>query len=245
MWKWFHQLASPPHFYRVAGKIIPWTAWLTLLLLLVGLYGALISAPVDYQQGNDFRIIYVHVPSAWMSLSLYTIMAVAAGIGVIWRMKLAHVAANAIAPIGAMFTFLALVTGSLWGKRMWGTWWVWDARLTSTLVLFFLYIGVIALRGAMEKRESAGRATAVLALVGVVNLPIIKYSVDWWNTLHQPSTFTLTQPPPMPASMWIPLLIMVIAYYLFFGAVLMMRMRAEIIERENRTEWVRNLVAAR
>ena len=244
-WKtWWHRLGSPRWFYGISG---PWAAGLIVVGLagiVIGFAWGLAIAPPDYLQGDSFRIMYLHVPAAMLAESCYVLMGVAGAILLIWRMKLADVAIKAAAPIGTLFCALALVTGAIWGRPTWGTWWVWDARLTSTLVLFFLYIGVIALRSAMENRESAGRATAVLSLVGVINLPIIKYSVDWWNTLHQPSTFTITHAPPMPATMWLPLLIMVIGYYLFFFAVLMMRMRAEIIERENRTEWVRNLVTA-
>jgi heme exporter protein C len=241
---WLHRLGAPKSFYRISGHLLPWFSVLACLLLVVGTVWGLLFAPPDYQQGDSFRIIYIHVPSSILAESCYMLMAAAGGIYLVWRIKLADIALMCAAPIGASVTFMALATGSIWGRPTWGTWWVWDARLTSTLVLFFLYIGVIALRSAMENRESAGRATAVLSLVGVINLPIIKYSVDWWNTLHQPSTFTITHAPPMPASMWLPLLIMVIGYYLFFFAVLMMRMRAEIIERENRTEWVRSLVTA-
>lgn len=239
MWKWFHQLASPPHYYRMAGAIIPWTGWPALLLIIVGLVGGLYLAPPDYQQGDAFRIIYVHVPSAWLSMFGYVVMATAAGIGLIWRMKLAHVAANAVAPLGASFTALALATGSIWGRPMWGTWWEWDARLTSELILLFLYFGYMALNRAFEDRKQGDRASAVLALVGVVNVPIIHYSVEWWNTLHQPATFRLTEKPAMPPEMWLPLLVMVIGFYCFLGAVLLMRMRLEILKREARTSWVR------
>ena len=241
---WLHRMASPRSFYRISGYLIPWFVILSGLMLIIGTVWGLAFAPPDYQQGQVFRIIYIHVPAAILAESAYALMAVAGAIYLVWRIKLADVVLACAAPIGASITLMALVTGSIWGRPTWGTWWIWDARLTSTLVLFFLYVGIIALRSAMENRESAGRATAVLALVGSINLPIIKYSVDWWNTLHQPSTFTLTHPPPMPASMWMPLLVMVIGYYVFFGAVLMMRMRAEIIERENRTEWVKSLVSA-
>ncbi len=212
------------------------------MLLVAGVVWGLAFAPPDYQQGNSFRIIFIHVPASILAQSAYVLMAVAGGIYLVWRIKLADIALQCAAPIGASITFLALVTGSIWGKPTWGTWWVWDARLTSMLVLLFLFLGVIALRSAMDNRESAGRATAVLALVGVVNLPLIKFSVDWWNTLHQPSTFKLTEKPAMPIEMWMPLLIMVIAYYLFFFSVWMMRMRTEILQREHRTGWVRSLV---
>lgn len=241
---WLHRMASPRSFYRISGRLIPWFVVVSCLLLIVGSVWGLVFAPPDRLQGQVFRIIYIHVPSALLAESCYALMALAGGIYLVWRIKLADVVVACSAPIGASITLMALATGSIWGRPTWGTYWVWDARLTSTLVLFFLYVGVIALRSAMESRESAGRATAVLALVGVINLPIIKYSVVWWNTLHQRSTFTLTHAPDMPASMWMPLLVMMIAYYVFFGAVLMMRMRAEIIERENRADWVKSLVTA-
>lgn len=242
---WFHRLSSPKWFYDISGKLLPWFGVATLLLLASGAVWGLAFAPPDYQQGNSFRIIFIHVPASILAQSSYVIMAVAGGIYLVWRIKLADIALQCAAPIGASITFLALVTGSIWGKPTWGTWWVWDARLTSTLVLLFLFLGVIALRSAMDNRESAGRATAVLALVGVVNLPIIKYSVDWWFTLHQPSTFKVTEKPAMPIEMWLPLLVMVIGYYGFFFTVWMMRIRAEILQRENRTGWVRELVLAR
>ncbi|MEX2489270.1 MAG: heme ABC transporter permease [Pseudomonadales bacterium] len=241
-WKWFHKLGSPRWFYDISGKLLPWFGAAAGLLLMTGAVWGLAFAPPDYQQGDSFRIIFIHVPAAILGQSIYVIMAFAGAVYLIWRVKLADVALQCAAPIGASITFLALVTGAIWGKPTWGTWWQWDARLTSTLVLFFLYLGIIALRAAMDNRESAGRATAVLALVGVVNIPIIKYSVDWWFTLHQPSTFKLTEKPAMPMEMWLPLLVMVIGYYAFFFTVWMMRMRAEILQRENRSGWVRDLV---
>ncbi len=244
MWNWFHKLASPRSFFRISGFLLPIFSAAAMLLLVAGSIWGLAYAPMDYQQGNSVRIMYIHVPAAILAQSSYMMMAAAGAVFLIWRIKLADIALQCAAPIGASLTFLALVTGSIWGRPTWGTWWEWDARMTSTLVLFFLFLGVIALRSAMESRESAGRATAVLSLVGVVNLPIIKYSVEWWNTLHQPSSFSLTEKPAMPAEMWMPLLVMVIAYYLCFFAVWMMRIRAEILLRENRTDWVKSLVNA-
>jgi len=241
-WTWFHKLGSPRWLYDISEKLLPWFAAVTALLLVIGAVWGLAFAPPDYQQGNSFRIIFIHVPAAVLGQSIYMMMAAAGAVYLIWRIKLADMALQCAAPIGASITFLALVTGAIWGKPTWGTWWVWDARLTSTLVLLFLFLGVIALRAAMDSRESAGRATAVLALVGVINLPIIKYSVDWWFTLHQPATFKLTEKPAMPMEMWLPLLIMVIGYYGFFFTVWMMRIRAEILQRESRAVWVRNLV---
>lgn len=241
MWTWFHQLASPPHFYRMAGRIMPWTGVSALLLILLGLWGGLFVAPADYQQGEAFRIIYVHVPSAWLSMFGYVALAVAAGIGLIWRMKLAHVAANAIAPIGASFTFLALATGSIWGKPMWGTWWVWDARLTSELILLFLYFGYMALNRAFDDRKQGDRASAVLALVGVINVPIIHYSVEWWNTLHQPATITKIGKPSITGDMLWPLLVMWLGFTLFFITVAFQRARAETLLREQRSAWVKEI----
>ena len=242
-WTWFHKLASPPHFYRIAGRLAPWFGWPAFLLIVVGLYGGLVLAPADYQQGEGFRILYVHAPSAWLSMFVYATMAIAAGIGLVWRIKLAHAVAAAAAPVGAWFAFLALATGSMWGKPMWGTWWVWDARLTSELILLFLYMGFIALRASIDERERADRAGAVLALVGIVNLPIIHYSVYWWNTLHQGSTITKIGKPSITFDMLWPLLAMTFGFTLYFGAVLMTRLRAEVIRRERDASWLRGELA--
>ena len=241
MWGWFHKLGSPKSFYEISGYLLPVMYTSAGILLVTGIIWALGFVPQDYQQGHSARIMYIHVPAAILAQSGYMMMAVAGAVFLIWRMKLADVALQCAAPIGATLTFLALVTGAIWGKPTWGTWWVWDARLTSTLILFFLYIGVMALRSAMEGRESVGRATAMLAVVGVINLPIIKYSVDWWFTLHQPSSFTLTEKPSMPIEMWLPLLVMVLGFYLFFFSVWMVRIRTEILNREYRSQWVQSL----
>jgi len=195
---------------------------------------ALVFSPADYQQGDTVRIMYVHVPAAWMALFVYTAMAAMSAVALIWRHPLAEIAARASAPIGACFTFVALVTGSLWGKPMWGTWWVWDARLTSVLVLFFLYLGYIALANAFDDEERGGRAASILALVGFVNVPIIKFSVDWWNTLHQPSSVLKLGGPAIDPSMLWPLLVMAVAFKAFYVAVLIMRMRAELAQRRLR-----------
>ena len=224
------------------GKLLPWFAVATAALLVSGIIWALAFAPSDYQQGNSFRIIYIHVPSAILAQSCYMLMAIAGAIGLIWKMKVADMVAKSSAPIGATMALLALVTGAIWGKPTWGSWWVWDARLTSMLILLFLYLGVIALNSASESEATAAQATAVLALVGLVNIPIIKYSVEWWNTLHQPATFTLTERPAMPADMWVPLLVMVIGFYCFFAVSLMLRTRNEILHRERRARWVRELI---
>ena len=244
MLKWFHRLGSPKTFFELSAKWHSWLLALSMLSLTSGIIWALLFVPPDYQQGNSVRIMYIHVPAAILAQSGYMMMAGAAAVFLIWRMKLADMAVAAIAPLGAAMTFLALVTGAIWGKPTWGTWWVWDARLTSTLVLFFLYVGMIALRSALDRQATAGRACAILALVGVVNLPIIKYSVEWWFTLHQPASFSLTEKPAMPAEMWMPLLLMVVAYYLFFITALLSRLRNEILDRERDTDWVRKWVAA-
>ena len=237
--KWFHRMGSPPWFYGFSGKLLPWLSIIFIALTAYGLYGGLVLAPADYQQGDSFRIIYVHVPAAWMSMFIYIVMAAAAVVNLVWRMKMADIVLISSAPIGASFTFLALATGSLWGKPMWGTWWTWDARLTSELLLLFLYLGVIALHSAVEDRQTAGRAVAVLTLVGVVNIPIIHYSVVWWNTLHQASTGAAST---VDISMRWPLLAMAISFKLYYGIVLLVRMRGEILARESKSGWVRQLV---
>ena len=243
-WTWLHKFASPPHAYRLAGRLAPWFGWPAFLLIVAGLYGGLVLAPADYQQGDAFRILYVHAPSAWMSMFIYGTMAVGAVIGLIWRIKLAHAVAAASAPVGAWFTFLALTTGAVWGKPMWGTWWVWDARLTSELILLFLYVGLIALRASIDDRDRADRASAVLAIVGVVNLPIIHYSVYWWNTLHQGATITKLGKPSITGDMLWPLLTMMVAFTLYYGGVLMLRLRAEILRRERDASWLQKELAA-
>jgi heme exporter protein C len=238
-WTWFHRLASPPHVYALAIRLTPWFAWPAAALILAGLYAGLVLAPPDYQQGDGFRIIYVHAPSAWMSLMVYVTMATAAAVGLIWRMKVAHAAAASCAPIGASFTVAALVTGSLWGRPMWGTYWEWDPRLTSELILLFLYLGYMALRSAIDDVQRADRASALLAVVGVVNVPIIHYSVLWWNSLHQaPSVMKLAKP-EMPAAMLLPLLMMLAGFTFFFGALLLVRLRGEILRRERSASWIR------
>jgi heme exporter protein C len=224
-----HRFANPARFMRLSAVLLPGCAGLTAVLLAVGLFLALFVAPPDYQQGEAVRIMYVHVPAAWMAMFVYGVMALASAVALIWRHPLADIAAQAAAPLGAAFTFVCLVTGSLWGEPMWGTWWVWDARLTSVLVLFFLYLGYIALVNAFDEPTRGARAGAILALVGIVNLPIIKFSVDWWNTLHQPaSVFRLGGPTISPAMLW-PLLLMALGFTLFFGTVLMIRMRTALL----------------
>jgi heme exporter protein C len=243
MWLWFHKLSSPPYAYRTAGLVRPWLFWPAIALMIVGAVGGLVLAPEDYQQKDAFRIIYVHVPSASLSLMIYTIMAVAAGVGVIWRIKLAHAVAAACAPIGAWFTVATLVTGSIYGKPMWGTWWEWDPRLTSELILLFLYLGYMALRASFDDTQRADRASAILAIVGVVNVPIVKYSVVWWNSLHQGPSISKLAAPSIAGSMLWPLLIMMLAFILYFGAVLCDRLRGEILRRERNASWLSESLA--
>ncbi|HZB91393.1 MAG TPA: heme ABC transporter permease [Stellaceae bacterium] len=224
-----HRFANPARFTRLSAALLPWTATASALLLGLGVFLALFVAPPDYQQGEAVRIMYVHVPAAWMASFVYGLVALMSAVALIWRHPLADIAAQSAAPLGAGFTLLCLVTGSLWGERMWGTWWVWDARLTSVLVLFFLYLGYIALVNAFDEPGRGARAGAVLALVGVVNLPIIKFSVDWWNTLHQPASVFRLGGPTIAASMLWPLLVMALGYTVLFATLLMIRMRTALI----------------
>jgi heme exporter protein C len=226
-----YDLANPERFDRLARVATPALAGAALLAGAAGLYFGLFNSPADYQQGDSVRIMYVHVPAAWMALFVYTLLAVSAFVGFVFRHPLADVAAKSAAPIGAVFTALALVTGSLWGATTWGTWWAWDARLTSVLVLFFLYLGYIAVWEAIEDRIRAGRIAAIVAMVGLVNVPIIKFSVDWWNSLHQPASILRAQGPSIHESMLWPLFIMAAAYGLAFFAMLLASMRAEIAAR--------------
>jgi len=242
-WTWFHRLGSPPYVYRLAGRLTPWLAWSAAVLILAGLFGGLVLAPPDYQQGDGFRIIYVHVPTAWLSLMVYTWMGVAAAVGLIWRIKVAHAVAAACAPVGASFTAVALATGSLFGKPMWGTWWVWTPRLTSELLLLFLYMGYMGLRASFDDTQRADRASAVLAVVGIVNVPIVHYSVVWWNDLHQASSITLTGKDTMATSMLVPLLVSTLGFSLYFGAVLLVRLQGEILRRERAAAWIREALA--
>lgn len=243
MWTWFHKLASPPHFYGISAKMMPWFAVPAILLIIYGTYAGLFLAPPDYQQGDAFRIIYVHVPSAYLSMMAYMIMAISAAIGLIWRIKLSHAVAAAAAPLGAWFTFLALITGSIWGRPMWGTWWEWgDPRLTSELIMLFLYFGYMALRSAIDDTEKADKASAVLAIVGAVNIPIIHFSVEWWSSLHQGPTLVREGGPAIEPAMLYPLLSMILGFTLLFGALMLGRVRTEILYRERRKRWVRDQV---
>jgi heme exporter protein C len=226
-----HALANPLRFSRLADAVLPWTTAAMALLAPVALWWALVLAPPDYQQGEAARIMYVHVPAAWMALFGYLFLAVASACALIWRHPLAAFAAQAAAPVGAAFTAIALFTGSVWGKPMWGTYWVWDARLTSVLILLFLYLGFIALRDAFEDEERGLRAASILAVVGVVNLPIIKFSVDWWNTLHQPASIIRIGGPTIHISMLWPLLLMVLVFKLVFVTAVLVRLKGEVAAR--------------
>ena len=242
MWTFFHKLGSPRWFYQISGQWLPWLSIIAFALIAVGVTWGLLYAPADFKQGNSFRIIYIHVPTSAIAMAGYITMAVAGGISLIWRMKLAEIAMKCCAPIGAAMTFVALVTGAIWGKPTWGTWWVWDARITSMLILFFLYLGVLALYEAFENTESAGKACAVLSLVGSVNIPIIYWSVEWWYSLHQPATIKFTEESSMHADMLYPLFLSIAGFYCFFATVLLLFTRSEILERESNTQWVKSLV---
>jgi heme exporter protein C len=227
-------LANPTRFMRLSAALLPWAGASTLVLLALGLYLGLIRAPADYQQGESVRIIYVHVPAAWMALFCYTNLALAGAVGLIWKHPVADLVAKSTAPIGACFTFLALVTGSLWGKPMWGAWWVWDARLTSMLILLFLYLGYMALMRAFDNPERGMKAASILALVGLVNVPIIKFSVDWWSTLHQPASVIRVGGPTIHPSILVPLILMALAFTTYYVWVLLLRVRGEIIANKIR-----------
>jgi heme exporter protein C len=234
-----YHYASPSTFYPLAGKLIPWFAALAFILTVVGLYIGFFVAPTDFQQGEGYRIIFVHVPAAWMSMFIFVVMAFWSAIGLAWNTRLSFVMARALAPTGAMFTFVALWTGAFWGKPMWGAWWVWDARLTSELILLFLYVGFMALQAAIDDPRRADRAGALLSLVGVINVPIIYFSVQWWNTLHQGSSVSLTRAPSMAQTMLWGMLIMALAAWMYTIAVSLARARTLVLERERQTEWAR------
>src|SRR6187402_2999083 len=242
-WTWFHRFGSAPYMYGFARRWAPWFGGAAVLLMVIALYGGLVLAPLDYQQKDAYRIVYVHAPSATLSLAIYTTMAIAAAVGLIWRMKVAHAAAAASAPIGAWFTVATLGTGMLWGKPMWGAYWVWDPRLTAELVLLFLYFGYMGLRAGIEDPVKADKASAMLAVVGVVNVPIIKFSVEWWNSLHQTATVMQMGKPKMDFDMLWPLLLMFVGFALYFITVLLTRLRAELLRRERNASWIREVVA--
>ena len=226
------RFANPARFMRASGTVLPFLGVATALTLAAGLFWSLVVAPPDYQQGETVRIMFIHVPSAWMALQTYLFIAITSAVALVWRHPLAEIAGQAAAPIGAGFTLVCLATGSLWGRPMWGAWWVWDARLTSVLVLFFLYLGYIALVNAFDDRSRGARAGALLALVGVVNLPIIKFSVDWWNTLHQPASVVRLGGPSIALSMLLPLLVMASGFTLLFCWLLLLRMRTALNQRK-------------
>ena len=238
---WF-KFSSPQNFYVLAGRLQPLFTALAVLLLAVGLWIAFFVAPTDAQQGEGYRIIFVHVPASQMSMFIYLIMAAWAGVGLVFNTRLSSMMASALAPTGALFALLSLVTGALWGKPMWGAWWVWDARLTSELILLFLYLGFLALQSSIDDPRRADKACAVLALVGVVNVPIIYFSVKWWNTLHQGASVSMTKSPSMAAPMLWGMLIMVAAFWMYTVAVALARVRNIILERERHTEWVKHAV---
>ncbi len=238
---WF-KYASPVSFYPIAGRLIPLFAVAAVVLTLVGLYMSFFVAPTDYKQGDGYRIMFVHVPAAWMSMLIYVVMACWAAASLIWRTRLSAMMASALAPTGAMFTVLALWTGALWGKPMWGAWWVWDARLTSELILLFLYIGFMALEAAIDDPRRAARATGLLALVGLINIPIIYYSVQWWNTLHQGASISIEQGSSMSTIMLQTLLVMTFAFWAYTIAVALVRVRTVILEQERSSHWVQSLL---
>ena len=219
-----HRFANPARFSRIAAKVLPWSTAATIALFVIGLYFALFASPADFQQGETVRIMYVHVPSAWISIGCYTFIAVMSAVALIWKHPLADIAARAAAPLGAGFTLIVLITGSLWGKPTWGTWWVWDARLTSVLVLFFLYLAYIALANASSEKGGVSRVTAIFGIVGAINIPIINRSVIWWNSLHQPASITVSGSSIDSAFLW-PLMVNVVGFSLLFGAIILMRMR--------------------
>ena len=237
---WF-KYASPATFYPLAGKLIPWFALSAAGLTLAGLYLSFFVAPTDFQQGESYRIIFIHVPAAWMSMFIYIVMAGWAAAGLIFNTRLSSMMANALAPTGALFTFIALWTGAFWGKPTWGAWWVWDARLTSELILLFLYLGFLALHAAIDDTRRADRASALLALVGVANVPIIYFSVKWWNTLHQGASVSMTMAPKMAATMLLGMLVMALACWMYSIAAALVRVRCIILEREQQAEWLAKL----
>ncbi|MFA5082423.1 MAG: heme ABC transporter permease CcmC [Hydrogenophilaceae bacterium] len=234
--------AAPMNFYHLAGRMIPWFAWSAALLTVIGLYIAFFVAPTDFQQGEAYRVIFIHVPAAWMSMFIYLVMAFWSAVGLAWNTRLSFMMSRALAPTGAVFAFLSLWTGALWGKPMWGAWWVWDARLTSSLILFFLYVGIMSLWSAIDDPRRGDKAGALLTLIGAVNVPIIYFSVKWWNTLHQGSTINMTKAPSMASIMLIGMLVMVFAVWFYAIAMSLIRVRGIILERERQTEWAAEIL---
>ena len=238
---WF-KFSSPASFYPLAGRLIPWFGGLAAILIVIGLYLGFVVAPTDYKQGEAYRIMFVHVPAAWMSMFIYIVMAIYAGLALVLKTRLSTMMATSMAPTGAMFTFVALWTGAFWGKPMWGAWWVWDARLTSELILLFLYIGYMSLYAAIDDPRRAARASGLLAIIGVVNVPVIYFSVKWWNTLHQGASISFTEAPSMAATMVAAMLVMALGFWMYTIAVVLMRVRCEILERERHSDWVQELI---
>lgn len=238
MWTFIHKLGSPPWFYRISGVILRWLLPITVLALAVGIVWGLLYAPVDYKQGNSYRIIFIHVPAAVVALAGYYVMAFAGALSLIWKIKLADTAMRAAAPVGAVLTAIALFTGAVWGKPTWGTWWVWDARITSMLILFFLYLGVVALWEAYDNKVAAAKACAVLSLVGTVNIPIIYKSVDWWYTLHQGASIKFSGESAIHSSMLYPLLLNIVAFYALYACVVLLNMRAQVEVDHRNARWL-------
>lgn len=237
-----YRYAAPVTFYSLSGKLIPWFGWSAAILAIAGLYISFFVAPTDFQQGEAYRIIFIHVPAAWMSMFIYLTMAFWGAIGLAFKTRLSFLMSRSLAPTGALFTFVALWTGALWGKPMWGAWWVWDARLTSELILLFLYVGIMALWAAIDDPQRGDRAGALLTLVGAINVPIIYFSVKWWNTLHQGASVSLTKAPAMAKAMLLGMLVMAIAAWLYSIAVALHRARTLVLEREQHTDWVKALM---
>lgn len=242
MWSFIHKIVSPRSSYRIAKLIAPWLAALTLICISYGLILGLLYAPADYQQGNVFRIMYIHVPAAIGSLAIYIAMAIAVSMSFIWKIKVADMAAKVAAPIGAWLTVLTLITGSIWGKPTWGTWWIWDARLTSELILLFLYLGVIAVRRAIPDERLAHKAAGLVTLIGAVNIPIIHYSVNWWNTLHQGSSISFFSQSSIAPSMMHPLVAMIFGFFFFVLWLGSINLRSELLRHESKTQWVKEIV---
>ncbi len=238
----FNYFANPTRYLRLTSKLQPFMMFMTLITLVIGLYYAIFNSPPDYQQSETVRIMYVHVPAAWMAMFCYIALAIASAVALIWKHMVANIVARCTAPIGATYTFLALATGSMWGKPMWGTWWVWDARLTSVLILFFLYLGYMVLYNAFDNQGRGAKAAAILAIVGIINIPIIKFSVDWWNTLHQASTISKLSSPSIAGEMLWPLLVMIFGYGFFFWGVVCRSTSTEILKREKRSKWVKEFI---
>jgi len=245
MWTFFHKLGSPKWFYQMSYPFMAICFAVSSALIAWGLYTGLVVSPEDYQQGNSTRIMYIHVPAAFLSMAGYVSLAVGAFIGAVWNMKIVYAVNKAVAPLGALFTFIALFTGAVWGKPTWGTYWIWDARITSETILLFLYFGFMALHASIEDRDTADKASGILAMVGVVNVPIIHFSVEWWNTLHQGATISKFEKPSIQGEMLEPLLVMIAGYFIFFIALALYRTRTEILHRESKSRWVRELILAK